>query len=222
MKRIQSLLKSWKFWIIVCVVLGGSAVAYVVMHKKQSAKKPSTPTAVQGAVVTESTFTPSEEQPDKKTFAWAGDVDDPKYITLSSIGIGGYVQKVGIDQVQAIAVPNNIYMAGWYVDSVQPGKPGLSVIDGHVDGVTKNDAIFGRLKDMKIGDEIQVELGSGVVKKYHVISTQTVATSEAVNYLFSQQPNVKSQLNLITCTGTFDKTAKSYDKRVIVSAALVE
>ncbi len=56
---------------------------------------------------------------------------------------------------------------------------------------------------------------------FQVISTNTVDTDRAVGYIFSQDPKVKSQLNLVTCGGNFDKSKHLYDKRVVVASKLI-
>ena len=68
-------------------------------------------------------------------------------LLLQVISIDAYLQNVGVDQNNQIAVPNNIHIAGWFVDSVRPGENGLSVIDGHVDGRVANEGVLRTLKN---------------------------------------------------------------------------
>lgn len=170
--------------------------------------------------ITYSTDTPEETKPDSG-YNWRGEPIDPKYIRLPSIGAEGFIQRVGVDQNQQVAVPNNVHVGGWFVDSVRPGQTGLSIIDGHVDG-READGIFKNLANLKENDEYSIEMGDGNTTRYRVIEVASVDTSGAANVLFSQKPNVKSQLNLITCGGDFDPSARSYNKRVIVSSELIE
>lgn len=203
-----------KLLAIIAVIIIVFAGAIIFISSKENKK--SQPIS---APITYSTPTPSEEKPDDN-FIWQGALDHPKKITIASIGVDGYVQNVGVDQNQEVAVPNNIHMAGWFADSVIPGQKGLSVIDGHVDGNTQT-AIFGNLADIKKGAEILIELGDGSVKKFEVIKTDVVNVKDAPNILFSQDPKVSSQLNLITCIGNYDQSSQRYDKRVIVSSKLL-
>lgn len=87
---------------------------------------------VPAPVVTYSTETPEEKLPVDAGYSWKGQKNDPKRIVISKIGVDSLVQNVGVDQNQQIAVPNNIHIAGWFIDSVRPGESGLSIIDGHV------------------------------------------------------------------------------------------
>lgn len=211
--KLTSFMKSRKGLILIVLVIVVGSIAVIAVTRNKSVSG--------GEVVTHSTNEPSEEKPDKNTYKWQGQPSDPKYITLPTIKSEGFVQKAGVDQNNEIAVPNNIHMAAWFVDSESPGQPGLSVIDGHVNGRV-NNGIFKDLNQLKKDDEFTVELGNGEIKKYRVMENVTVPTKDAVSVLFSQNPKVKSQLNLITCGGTFDKKTQKYDKRVIVSGELVD
>lgn len=181
------------------------------------AERPS-PQPAKPKVVTYSTDQPSETPP--KADDWQGGQLDPKRILIPTLSVDGLIQRVGVDQNKQIAVPTNIHMAGWFVDTVRPGQKGLSIIDGHVDGRRAN-GIFLRLELLEKDDEIRVEMGDGSVKRYAVIKVVSVPAKEAPNFLFSQEPGVSSQLNLVTCGGQFDKQKQAYADRVIISAKLL-
>jgi len=169
--------------------------------------------------VSYSTDKPSEIKPDKTAYKWRGGPTDPKMIIIPSIGVDGFMQNVGVDQNKQVAVPNNIHMGGWFNQSARPGENGLSIIDGHVDGY-QNDGIFKRLSELKKGQTFTVEKGDGSRLEYSVLDIKTVPTEAAAAVLFSQEPTVTSQLNIITCGGSFDKEDRSYTERVIVIASL--
>jgi LPXTG-site transpeptidase (sortase) family protein len=171
-------------------------------------------------VISATTDTPSEAPLTKDTYASTAAPNEPKYINLPSIQAGGFIQKMGIDQNMQIAAPSNVNLAGWYVNSAIPGQAGLSIIDGHVDGLA-SPGIFKRLSQLKADDQFVIELGNGTKLNYSVMSVALVANDKAVGTLFSQEPEVHSQLNLITCGGTFNRTSKNYEQRVIVAAKLL-
>ena len=213
MKRIRTLVpkgKKQRAIVVAAIIVGLCCGIFAVYHNKQ------TKTAV---VVTYSTNKPSEEKP-RNDFNWQGGPTDPKKLKIPSLGINAYVQNVGVDQNKQVAVPNNIYIAGWFVDTVRPGQKGLSVIDGHVDGVTQDKAVFANLDRAKMGSEINVEFGDGSTKSFTIMSTTETSTAEAPSVLFSQDPGVSNQLNLVTCSGNFDQKSNQYEKRIIVSARL--
>lgn len=121
------------------------------------------------SVVVYSTDKPNETKPANR-YAWKGKPEDPKKIIIPSLDIDGYIQNVGVDQNKEVAVPNNIHIAGWFVDTVLPGQKGLSIIDGHVDGRT-TDGIFKNLSQIKPGAQIQIIFGNGSSKTFKALQT---------------------------------------------------
>lgn len=187
-------------------------IAIYTYPKPKNAPKPVPPT-----VVSVSTDKPTETKPASYRSTATG--SQPKYLKLPSIKAEGYVQKVGIDQRKQVAVPTNIHLAGWFVHAVTPGEPGLSIIDGHLDGRTQ-PGIFAKLDKLKLSDTFTVELANGVTRQFLVVSVQSLPVADAAAVLFSQTPGVARQLNLITCAGTY-KGAAGYDHRVIVTSRLI-
>lgn len=187
-------------------IIGGST--YILLRHHSPA-----PTTVDNTI-TYSTTSPAENLPGRD-YRWPGKPTEPRYITLPSIRAGGYIQKVGIDQNKALAVPSNIHMAAWFNGSVLPGQPGLSIIDGHVHGKVQ-EGIFMDLVKLKQGDRITIEFGNASKKTFSVVKSITLDPQDAPATLFSQEPTITRQLNLITCSGTFDKKSQQYTKRTIV------
>jgi hypothetical protein len=207
-----------KYFVAIGAYLVVVAVIGVVIQSHRSPKKTINNPQPQAEVITNSTDTPDEQKPDKATYQWHGGPNDPKYIDLPTITGGGFLQNVGVDQHQEIAVPNNVYLAGWFIKSVRPGEKGLSIIDGHVVGRV-NNGIFGTLHSLKVGDTFSVAFGDTTNKSFTVKKMISVAVTGAPGVLFSQDPNITNQLNLITCTGKYDATTHLYDQRLIVIAS---
>lgn len=201
--------------VTVIVVLG--AAGGIVQWRRT--RHHAAPTTKAEPVITFSTDKPDESQKNADSYNWKGAADEPKKIRISQYNVDAYVQKAGVDQHNQVAVPNNVHLASWFSESVKPGEKGLSIIDGHVSGPT-TDGVFKNIMKFTAGGTFEIELGSGKVLTYKVLKVDTVPTAEAASILFSQDPNVASQLNLITCTGTYVKADKAFDKRVIVSAVL--
>lgn len=168
-------------------------------------------------IVTYSTDKPEEAKPNPADYTWKGDMNMPKSISLPSIGAEGFVQRVGVDQHKQIAVPTNVHVAGWYVESRSPGSDGLSIIDGHLDGPTAG-GIFANLANLSAGDQFTLTFGDDSKKSFVVRRVQTLPAADAAAVLFSQDPAIGRQLNLITCGGAFNKPAGTYDDRVVVVA----
>lgn len=171
-------------------------------------------------VITYSTDNPSESKPNPDTFSWKGEGAMPKYINLPTIKAEGFIQRVGVDQHKAVAVPNNIHMAGWYTASQLPGTSGLSIIDGHLDGRT-SAGIFNKLAKLEANDTFTITLGNNAIREFVVRRVQSLAAKDAASLLFSQDPAIGKQLNLITCGGNFDRGSRTYEKRILVIAESV-
>lgn len=185
------------------------------------ASKNSVPSTSENGDITHSTDNPDESIENARNYKWQGGPEDPKRIVIEKIQVDSLIQRVGVDQHNKVAVPSNVHLAAWFTESVQPGKTGLSVIDAHVSGRSM-DGLFKNLNQLTTGDEFRVERGDGKVLRYRVMETKTVLESESAEILFSQNSKTKSQLNLITCSGSFDRQNNQYTDRTIVSGELLE
>ena len=171
--------------------------------------------------VVESPTTDTSEAPvDVNDKSYIVAPDKPRALIMPSIGVHGFVQQVGETTDSAIDVPNNINLAGWYKNSAKPGDVGLSIIDGHVSG-KYNPAIFKNLQNLKTNDIFTIEFGDGHRKEFKVASIGNFTLNDANQELFKQNPKITNQLNLVTCSGKYDNSNQSYDKRLIVVAQLV-
>ena len=171
-------------------------------------------------IVESSDIEPSEVKPQESDIIHVAP-EMPKKITIDSVGINGYVQQVGTGVDGTIAVPTNIHIAGWFTKSVKPGAKGLSIVDGHVQGIYEQ-GIFRNLNQVKSCDEIVIEYGDGIKKKFEVDSTVDIPKAEATGAVYRRIPGIESQLTVITCTGKYDNASRSYENRFIVYAKLTE
>lgn len=205
------------FRIVILIIATGLIIYSVIgfWHRYRVTHAP-TP-SITAEAVTYTTDTPKEAPPDCDSFHVAD--DEPRKIQISSVDISGCIQKVNTDQNGAIAAPNNIHLAGWYTQSVLPGQPGLSIIDGHVMG-KYSTAIFTNLKNISAGDEIQIEMGDGSKKLFTVVDSHNYAVDQVTNNLFNRIDGVDNQLTLITCSGNFNRGSQTYNERLIIRAKL--
>ena len=198
----------------ILLIIAGSVGIYLYFNDRQIAMKPITIVPTKTVVV--SLDKPSEAPVSSNDFVKVP-ADQPQEIIIPSINVDNYIQKVGIDQNNQMAVPNSIYLAGWYVNSVKPGEPGLSIIDGHVLG-RYNDAIFKDLIDLKPGNTFSIIYGDNSEKLFVVKEVKLLPVNDTAVYLNTKDPNIENQLNLITCGGNFDSNSQTYDKRVVVKS----
>lgn len=145
----------------------------------------------------------------------------PARLMIPAVGVDADVQEVGITTEGNMGVPNNFYQTGWYKYGPVPGQRGSAVISGHVDNGLGLDGVFKRLKDVKTGDEIFVQTQSGDTLRFVVEETDSyVVASAPLTRIFNRDG--ARRLNLITCDGTWDAAAESYDRRRVVYATFVE
>lgn len=188
----------------------------------QRTHKVSSPAAVSSqlsSVVTNSTDTPDETKIDPN-LKFNVPADTPRQIILPTIKASGFIQKVGIDQHDQMAVPSNVHFAGWYTNSAKPGDLGLGIIDGHVVG-NYEAGIFFNLGKLKEKDTFQIEYGDLSRKKFQVTNVSYYSVADATKNLFAVAPGIDRQLKLITCGGKYDAAAHAYDQRIIVTAKLI-
>jgi sortase (surface protein transpeptidase) len=141
----------------------------------------------------------------------------PVRIKIPSISVDAKVEKVAIAKNGAMAVPKNPLNTGWYQYGVKPGEIGSAVIDGHVDWWSGTKAIFEHLHKVKVDETITVQDDKGanitfIVKKVRKYNAKADATD-----IFLSNDG-KAHLNLITCTGKWNKITKQYSERLVVFA----
>jgi len=87
---------------------------------------------------------------------------------------------------------------------------------GHVDSKT-GPAVFYRLRDLESGDKIEVHRSDGLVALFRVTEAELVSKNEFPTdqvYGSTAEPT----LRLITCGGSFNRSAGSYKGNLIVFA----
>jgi len=139
----------------------------------------------------------------------------PATILISSINVHRPVEQVGTDRSGAMSVPKNLWNAGWYEYGPVPGAPGDAVIDGHA-GYPDAPLLFGRLDQLRKGDQIVVVLADGSRRLFLVQSLAIWPARAYPTGLFGT--GGPPRLTLITCTGPFDAQYKTYADRLVVEA----
>lgn len=206
-KKVQAGLLCAMALCLICVALFG------LVEKHKATRNPNP--IISNDVVTWSTQTPDETRP--KCSEYKVTDDKPRMIRIPSLDIEACIQPVGRDQHQAVAVPTNIHIAGWYVDSALPGQSGVSLIDGHVSGRYEK-AVFSELKNSDKNDEIIIEYGDKSTKTFSVISVDTLSAADTAQKMLQKNNDIDSQLNLVTCSGSYDKKTQQFDKRILVTS----
>jgi hypothetical protein len=147
-----------------------------------------------------------------------GDGEDayPVRVLISSIGVDADVIDLGLRKDGTLEVPSDFAQTGWYTGRSVPGNVGPSVVVGHVDS-KKGPAVFYRLRDLDAGDTIEIHRSDGMVAMFRVSESELVDKDGFPTdrvYGSTAEPT----LRLITCGGSFDRSAGSYRGNLIVFA----
>lgn len=140
----------------------------------------------------------------------------PRLLTIDKLGLAARIKPMGLNSDKSIQAPKNIYDAGWYSGSAQPGGNGAMFIDGHASGSTRM-GLFAYLDTLKVGDTVGVEKGDGQKLTYRVVHVATIPLADInMNEILRPYNGVTNGLNLMTCTGTWIDETSTLDHRVVV------
>lgn len=138
-------------------------------------------------------------------------------LLIPRIGVDAPVVVLGIDAGGVMESPHSPWDVAWYDFSAGPGFKGNAVFSGHVDYHDVGAAVFWDVRDLKMGDEIQVRLADGTLYHYGVSALNSFEAGTApVAEIVGPTPN--QVITLITCGGTFDSSIRQYSHRVVVRA----
>ncbi|MFC9466581.1 class F sortase [Streptomyces coelicoflavus] len=146
----------------------------------------------------------------------------PQRLEVPELGIEAPVVARGLDAEGAIEPPpfDQPGSVGWYAAGVTPGAAGTALMVGHVDTETR-PAVFYELSTLEPGETIRVVRDGDGTAEFTVDDVQ-VLTRDGFDaqQAFGPRDTSRSELRLITCGGTFDRTTGSYTANVVVSAYL--
>jgi LPXTG-site transpeptidase (sortase) family protein len=147
----------------------------------------------------------------------------PQTIKIPKLGVTAPVSQLGLRPDRRIEEPplSRPNLVGWYKLGPTPGEAGPSVMLGHVDA-NKRAAVFYRLKDLKQGDQIQVERQDGTTATFSVTRLQDVDKDAFPHKKVFGEALDYSSLRLVTCGGAFDTATGHYKNNLIVYAKLVQ
>ncbi|MFG6147374.1 class F sortase [Halobacillus sp. B23F22_1] len=144
----------------------------------------------------------------------------PTHIKIPAIDVDAPIEQVGILDNGQMGVPENIDNVGWYEPGTKPGELGNSVLAGHVDSKS-GPAVFFYLDQLEEGDEIIVSNDVGDERTYTVQQMESYPYTDApIQNIFG--PSDEKNLNLITCTGTFNRDQGTHEERLVVYTELEE
>lgn len=140
----------------------------------------------------------------------------PVRLTIDSLGIAdAVVIDVGVEADGAMEVPP-ADQVGWYRHGPAPGEDGAAILAAHIayDGV---DGVFVGLVDIELGAIVEVADDAGRWSRFRVTSVDLIDKDELPDDVVFDRSG-PSRLVLVTCGGTFDPDAASYEDNVVVMA----
>jgi sortase (surface protein transpeptidase) len=141
----------------------------------------------------------------------------PERLIIPAIEIDARVKAVGLTAEGNMATPGNFTDVGWYKYGTVPGERGSAVIDGHVDNGLGMNGVFKPLTELQVGDDMYVLTDSGA-RLHFVISELATYDYHSVPSELVFNDMSGTRVKLITCSGSWLSSAKTYDKRLVVTA----
>lgn len=144
----------------------------------------------------------------------------PIQLRIPSINVDAPIEPQGLTENGEMEVPDDGETIGWYEPGTKPGGMGNAVLVGHVDDYT-GPAIFFNLKKLEVGDEILVDGENGETLTFVVKDKQAYPYDQApIREIFG--PSNNNRLNLITCTGLYNRSTQNHEERLVVYTELKE
>lgn len=128
--------------------------------------------------------------------------------------------ELGQDSDRRLEVPRDAATVGHYSGGAAAGQRGAAIYASHV-AYLGAEGGFAHLADVDVGDQVLVERADAVTVVYRVDRVDLV-DKDAFPTLAVYGPTTGPELRLITCGGTFDTDADSFEDNVIVYGTALE
>ena len=145
----------------------------------------------------------------------------PVRLVIPAIEINASVESVGIRSDSDLATPTQRPWedVGWYDLGPLPSERGSAVIDGHLDRPGGYPAVFWRLRDIQVGDDVQVIGSAGKALHFRVTRIAYYPADQApLQDIFGNLGG--KYLNLITCAGDWIPSQHQTTLRLVVYTSL--
>lgn len=137
----------------------------------------------------------------------------PTRIKIPSIKVDALIKPVGLTKLKTMESPEEPLDTAWFRLGTSPGEKGSSVIAGHR-GWKTGRAIFDDLDKIQLGDKVYVENEKGNTLVFVVREMRVYGAREIVPEVWNK--NDAAHLNLITCSGDWNASTGTSDKRLVV------
>lgn len=192
---------------VVCLLLAGLAIGVIFLYTEKPTQ----------AILDSHIVTEPKSRPTLAPQAYYG---TPVRIDINKLNVHTLVEPVGTDSKGNMDVPKDVNNVAWYNLGYYPGEAGNAVVADHLDSAN-GPAIFAKLATLIPGDTITITTNTN---KHYVYKVSGKAV-----YPYDKMPidqvfgtSSMAQLNLITCSGTFIRTKKTYSNRIVVFSQLTQ
>jgi LPXTG-site transpeptidase (sortase) family protein len=145
----------------------------------------------------------------------------PIRLKVPKINVDVTVEYVGLASDGAMDTPKSPDDVVWFELGQRPGENGSAVIAGHYGWGNGKASVFDNLYKLHKGDKLYIEDDKGIAVSFVVRESRRYDPEADASNVFNSNDG-KSHLNLITCDGIWDGAKKSYSKRLVVFADIVD
>ena len=197
--------------------LGTAASGIFLLHPGAAAQIGSVPAPPIAVAATLTPGSPGLSEPSSGSRARAR----PVQLRLTSLGVNAPVVPVQVSPTGALAVPDDPAVLGWWDHGAAAGLGrGTVVLDGHVDSARLGVGVFAGLRDLRLGDLLEVTTAGGQSISYAVTARRSYPKADLPASVFDQE--LGERLVLITCGGRFDQADHHYSDNVVLFALPVK
>jgi LPXTG-site transpeptidase (sortase) family protein len=139
----------------------------------------------------------------------------PVRLKIPKINVNTAIESVGLTKDGAMDVPKGPVDVAWFKFGPRPGEIGNAVISGHFGWKDNIPAVFDNLYQLRNGDKIYIKDETGTTTVFVVREIRSFDPNADAKDVFISTDG-KAHLNLVTCEGVWNKTQKSYSKRLVV------
>ncbi len=140
-------------------------------------------------------------------------------LQIPKINVNTPIKDMGLTPEGAMAVPGDNVNVGWFSLGTRPGETGSAVIGGH-NYWNRGAGVFEHLDQLEEGDVVHVVDAQGDLTAFVVRKKQIFDANDSDTGIF--ESDTGAHLNLITCSGEFDPSRNTYNKRLVIFTDLKE
>ncbi len=133
-------------------------------------------------------------------------------------GVGAAVLAESVRADGSLVIPTDPQQVGWWTGGALAGDPfGSVVIAGHVDSARYGLGVLAGLRNVTVGQVLQVRAGSRILR-YRVVGRSQVRQARLAQDTDIFRQDVAPRLVVVTCGGPFNTMTHRYQDNLIVVA----